>query len=243
VESGVQDQVFALDIARKSDYRSVRAIAKTRGLILSPASTKKVVPIKAFFHSTCGGDTETPAQVWGARYPGFRDRGVDCPFCTSSPRYRWEALVTARDVGDAIASAVHRSVRNQDRAMEGIVQNWPRGWQRFIEPRQAVGMKTSEMGTSTRAVTVLVTLQNGSETIDLPIPAPRLREWLGPGKIRSTAFEIKNLGAAKWSLKGKGNGHGVGMCQWGAKTMGERGIQMAKILKFYYPDAVIRKVW
>jgi SpoIID/LytB domain protein len=35
----------------------------------------------------------------------------------------------------------------------------------------------------------------------------------------------------------------VGMCQWGAKVMGEKGFKMAEILKFYYPDAILQKMW
>ena len=38
---------------------------------------------------------------------------------------------------------------------------------------------------------------------------------------------------------GKGWGHGVGMCQWGANAMSREGYDYIKILKFYYPGAEI----
>ncbi|HEV8144562.1 MAG TPA: hypothetical protein VGQ77_17005, partial [Methylomirabilota bacterium] len=34
---------------------------------------------------------------------------------------------------------------------------------------------------------------------------------------------------------GRGYGHGVGLCQWGAKGMAERGHSARQILEFYYP--------
>jgi SpoIID/LytB domain protein len=33
------------------------------------------------------------------------------------------------------------------------------------------------------------------------------------------------------------------MCQWGAKTLGEKGKKAREILKFYYPDAVLARAW
>jgi stage II sporulation protein D len=37
---------------------------------------------------------------------------------------------------------------------------------------------------------------------------------------------------------GRGYGHGVGMCQWGAKSMAERGYLARQILEFYYPGTM-----
>ena len=40
---------------------------------------------------------------------------------------------------------------------------------------------------------------------------------------------------------GRGWGHGVGMCQWGAMAMAEQGWTAEKILTHYYPGTVIKK--
>ncbi len=61
--------------------------------------------------------------------------------------------------------------------------------------------------------------------------------------FRSTAFQVRSLGEKGWRFEGKGSGHGVGLCQWGAKVMGEKGLKSDRILRFYYPDAVLRKLW
>ena len=44
-------------------------------------------------------------------------------------------------------------------------------------------------------------------------------------------------------LKGQGWGHGVGLCQIGAAVMGEKGIPYNEILEFYYPHAIITKLY
>ncbi|MDB2425946.1 SpoIID/LytB domain-containing protein [bacterium] len=62
----------------------------------------------------------------------------------------------------------------------------------------------------------------------------KFRELVGFSKIKSTFFRIqkfKNL----WHVWGKGHGHGVGMCQWGAKILARKGLKYQEILKHYYP--------
>jgi stage II sporulation protein D len=68
----------------------------------------------------------------------------------------------------------------------------------------------------------------------------KFREILGFDKVRSLKFTIAKdeLGLV---LEGKGFGHGVGMCQWGAKKLGDEGATYQKILSHYYPKAKISK--
>ena len=42
------------------------------------------------------------------------------------------------------------------------------------------------------------------------------------------------------SVRGYGSGHGVGMSQWGAKAMAERGSSFREILKHYYTGVQIK---
>ena len=40
---------------------------------------------------------------------------------------------------------------------------------------------------------------------------------------------------------GRGSGHGVGMSQWGAKTMAEKGWTFTQILSYYFPGTTIEQ--
>lgn len=59
-----------------------------------------------------------------------------------------------------------------------------------------------------------------------------IREDFG---LRSTFFSMEDKGD-KILFKGKGFGHGVGLCQEGAMQMAELGYSHLEILKFYYTD-------
>jgi stage II sporulation protein D len=60
------------------------------------------------------------------------------------------------------------------------------------------------------------------------------RKILGNSKIKSLKFGIKKE-ADGFFVKGVGNGHGVGMSQWGAKGMAEDGRSYRAILEHFYP--------
>jgi stage II sporulation protein D len=42
---------------------------------------------------------------------------------------------------------------------------------------------------------------------------------------------------------GSGHGHGVGMSQWGARAMAQRGASYREILAWFYPGAGLREGW
>ena len=86
--------------------------------------------------------------------------------------------------------------------------------------------------------TVLVKGSNGS----VIIKGESLRKILGYTALRSTLFKVKNRRGGIY-FKGRGSGHGVGMSQWGAKGMAERGFGYKKILKHYYRGAGIKRVY
>jgi stage II sporulation protein D len=71
------------------------------------------------------------------------------------------------------------------------------------------------------------------------ISANTFRNALGNTRVKSTAFHI-HRDPAGYRLEGEGNGHGVGLCQVGARAMAERGRRYRQILEFYYPLAKIQ---
>jgi stage II sporulation protein D len=234
VESDERDQVY--DGSLKEDFRSSRAVEKTRGVILAVNESGAFTPLKAFYHSTCGGVTDVPSRVWGTHYPGFKR--VKCPYCYSSPRYRWELELTSTEVKRLIVEGA---------ADEAKALGWPSDWKRILKTRELVEVATDEPEGGGRATRVILRFSNGkAEPIELVAPAPRFRVWLGTANLRSTSFQAAGRvkGSLKlWRFEGKGNGHGVGMCQWGAKVMSEMGMSARKILKHYYPAAVLKKLW
>lgn len=83
-----------------------------------------------------------------------------------------------------------------------------------------------------RVASLTLTGANGSATFS----AQDFRMRIGAGDLRSTNFEIERT-KEKFIFRGKGFGHGVGLCQWGSRMMGLRGSNASQILAHYYPKA------
>jgi stage II sporulation protein D len=206
VEADTRDQVYAG--AGSEDQRARMIVEKTRGQVLVAPGSQ--LPVKAFYHSTCGGTTDSPDHVFGEHQAGLK-RGVACPYCGSSPRFKWSLRLSARELKQLIGFAVAR-ISIDTRWDSGRVRN----------------LKIVHEGEAARVGR---------------LSATELRARIGAERMRSTAFDVYRDGNGDFVFSGRGNGHGVGMCQWGAKEMGERGKAYSSILSHYYPDSSLRRVW
>jgi stage II sporulation protein D len=76
------------------------------------------------------------------------------------------------------------------------------------------------------------------------VPGGDFRLNVGPGKMRSIwlAKEIENK-AGIIKLRGRGFGHGVGLCQWGAYAFAKENKSPKQIVKHYYSKTDISKIW
>lgn len=234
LDATVKDQVYNGSL--RENFHSSRAAAKTKGVILTSELGNTIFPIKAYYHSTCGGFTELPENVWGKASPGFTKK-VPCPYCSSSPRYRWNLDLQSKDISSAIVKGIQT---------EGILPGWPKQAFRVLQQNRLLDVRITQLDQDGRVARLTTVWADGKTVLELPVGGARFRDWMGAGRFRSTWFQLISVGrgeGSRWHFRGRGNGHGVGLCQWGAKTMGEKGFKMANILKHYYPDAALRKLW
>jgi stage II sporulation protein D len=56
--------------------------------------------------------------------------------------------------------------------------------------------------------------------------------------LKSTLFDARRSGD-QYVFEGQGFGHGVGLSQWGAHEMANRGFGYRDILSFYYTDVAL----
>ena len=66
---------------------------------------------------------------------------------------------------------------------------------------------------------------------------------VGGRVLKSTNFEIEARAQSFVFKNGKGFGHGVGLCQYGMETKARRGMDYRQILKVYYPQSDIKKLY
>jgi stage II sporulation protein D len=70
-----------------------------------------------------------------------------------------------------------------------------------------------------------------------------LRMAVGPMRMKSTLISYLKIIKNKLTIAGKGFGHGVGMCQYGALGMSKKGKRYQEILSFYYPGTQLRSLY
>jgi stage II sporulation protein D len=69
------------------------------------------------------------------------------------------------------------------------------------------------------------------------------RSRIGTQTFPSSRFDVSQQGGERFVFEGGGYGHGVGLCQWGAKVMGEKGFSAKVILQHYFPDAEVQSIY
>ncbi len=225
--SAATDQVYGgADVEQPGSDAAVRA---TAGMVLS--YNGRVV--RAPYHSTCGGQTASPSEVWqGANDEGYlrsvsdRVAGSDRAWCDISPRFRWERSFDRT----ALEEAVDRYVRANGTGM--------------LVAGGAVRAARIEQETPSGRVGLLA-LDTDGGTLRLRGNAIRFAlRGVGGEILNSTYFSLEPVigrdgRLMQLTLRGAGNGHGIGMCQWGAIGRARAGHDVRAILAAYYPGTVL----
>jgi len=139
--------------------------------------------------------------------------GVKCGYCNDSKYYTWSV-----DIKKSI-----------------IEQNLKKA---HVNVSRIYSIQTVEPGRGGHYSMVKINSANGSEKLN----ANKFRLLIGPNSLYSTAFWTKNNGS-NITFFGKGWGHAVGLCQYGAQGMAKKGQQWQKILEHYYPGMELRRIY
>lgn len=86
-----------------------------------------------------------------------------------------------------------------------------------------------------------VSVRISGEKKSMTLSGNNLRILFGVEKIKSTKLRIVRQGG-NFIVKGRGWGHGVGLCQWGARAMAEKGYKHYQILRYYYRGTRLKKI-
>lgn len=205
--------------------KSRRAVRDTWGQVLVYDAGTGAEPIKAFFSSACGGVTN-PAEAlepgpWEAMAP--LTGGVTCEDCRFSPRWRWDPVrVDKAEVYRALGRT-YRSIALFGSMRElRVAERTPWGRPVWVEV-----LGPGNLSDRVRADDLRLCL---------------LRAGVAPG-LYSANCNITDTGDQIVFTEGRGFGHGVGLCQYGAEGKARRGLRYFEILYSYYPGAQIKQAW
>lgn len=201
LEKTTQDQVYSgADVEADKVHEALEA---TKNEYLESDG----MPIKSYFHSRCGGTTETAESVWNYKDKTHEKR-VPCPYCQRNPQ-KWNVLVKAQDI------------------------------LRYFKLPEAKAVELKAINRSPSGRISSLKIVSGKD--EKKVPADYFRSLIGYTRLKSTKFTWKKSGD-DIDFEGVGAGHGVGMCQWGAKYLAEQKKSYREILKHYYPQATLHRM-
>ncbi|UGB33361.1 SpoIID/LytB domain-containing protein [Metabacillus sp. B2-18] len=70
----------------------------------------------------------------------------------------------------------------------------------------------------------------------------KIRPLIGGSSFKSYLIDTFEEHDRYYVIRGRGFGHGVGMSQWGASIMGDKGYTYREIIDHYYPGTTIKKI-
>jgi stage II sporulation protein D len=180
------------------NYDIILAVQQTENSVLVDENLNLIV---AAFHSNCGGQTVSSADVWNKAQTYLVP--IKDTFCINARNAFWE-----KEINKII-------------------------WVRYIRKKFAdvdssKFPKTYNFDQPTRKKDLVI----GN---NIRIPLKDVRNDLG---LKSTYFSIEDAGETL-IFKGKGYGHGIGLCQEGAIRMAKTGYNYSDIIHYYFRNVTI----
>ena len=214
-------------ITKQTSKNVEQALKATRGQILCYGDDI----CDARFSKCCGGVTEEFQYCWEDTPKPYLV-SVEDPFCNTNDKevlaqvlndydqetndfYRWTVEYTV----DEISDLVREKLKDDFGTITDLIP-LERGKSGRIWKLKIVGTKK--------------TFTIGKEL--------EIRRALSNSHLYSSAFDVEKTEKG-FRLKGKGWGHGVGLCQIGAAVMGQKGYTYEQILLHYYRHAEIKRIY
>ncbi len=140
-------------------------------------------------------------------------RAVRCNFCRIAPGFKWHYSLSMKELRDRL-----------------IVKGYTLS--------NVYGFEILKRSRTRRVMIARVITDHGNIDLD----GVALRAAIGYDKLKSTLFRF-NIKNGVLIFNGRGFGHGVGMCQWGAYGMAKKGYNYSQIIHYYYKGVKIVRMY
>jgi SpoIID/LytB domain protein len=226
------------------------AIRETRGM----AITYQDEVCDARYSKACGGLTEEFDTAWGGkRIPyleSISDASISHPLIrTEEEARRWilsEPEVYCNTKDEALLEKI---LPDSDQETKGFFR-WRVEYSReeleeILREKSGFDFGTLEevlplqRGPSGRISRLRIVGSKKSMVVGKEL---EIRRWLSRSHLYSSAF-IVTVETGRFTFRGAGWGHGVGLCQIGAAVMAIRGFSAEEILKHYFREVEIKKIY
>lgn len=168
---------------------------------------------RTYYSAACGGHTTQGSAVFTDAVSALKS--VACDYCREAKQYRWEADLPKAEV---------------ERKLKAYFQSEGKTFDKLQSIKLASG--NLDRGTEVPEFEV----RDGKRS--LRISAATLRRQISVTTLFSPFFTITEK-SGTLHFAGRGHGHGVGLCQWGARGQSLLGKSCYEIVRFYYSGAKI----
>lgn len=196
------------------------AVKKTAGIVM----TYNGEFIIAYYHSTCGGETETLATWERENLPYLQSkpdlRPDGTPWCNESSYTSWE-----RKFSDKETVSLFKQNAKETKA-------------KITNFSSVYSISILDTLPSGRILTLEINTDKGT----YEVVGDKVR-WLFKknGAILPSSFFRIGHDDNGWVIQGKGFGHGVGLCQMGVRARAAAGQDFATILNHYYTGITLER--
>jgi len=163
----------------------------------------------AYYSAVCGGRTTNGPAVFSDAVAALTS--VPCQWCQAAERFRWTRTMSA------------------DRATVLLKKHFAKNGQAF---QQLKSITTIPDSRDEAAGGSRIQVSDGSHTYI--IDGRKLRSLFSGSVLPSPYFNAR-LDGGQVIFDGRGHGHGVGLCQWGARGQALAGRSTTQIIQAYYP--------
>ncbi|MCY2967391.1 MAG: SpoIID/LytB domain-containing protein [Planctomycetota bacterium] len=167
-----------------------------------------------YYCAVCGGRTVEGTQIFSDAAPPLKS--VTCDWCKEARLYRWQAEISKRDAQKPLQSALAKDGKKLG-TLKGVA-----------------AAKKGETGAG-----ALFQVKDDKQSLSLSGAA--VRQALGSQGLYSPNFTVDDRGQ-QLVFSGRGHGHGVGLCQWGARGLAQEGRTADQIFAHYYRGAAITEL-
>lgn len=182
-----------------------RAIESTRGCIIT---YDKEIAL-TMFDACCGGIIPSKLDTIDFSKAPYLKRSYRCTFCKNFSLYRWEYSCSLHDITQSLlATSLKSKIRPCGPLKKlQIIDHDTAGSVNYLEYKGRAG--------------------------SIKLATHKIKNCLGNG-LKSKFFTLKQKNDSL-IFKGKGFGHGLGLCQHGARAMVSKNYDYKKILAYYFP--------
>jgi len=213
IYSDTRDQVYG-GVDGESSFTN-KIVDETKGQLLFFDDKPAVI----FYHSTCGGSTENVNNVFGKNDLPYLYEVFDGsePYCKISPAFEWIENYSNKIFVERLYNSKQIDSKNF-----------------FVRD---IKIKSRFDSGRVNELEIILLDKNENENIVL-LKGNSIRNIIknssGKSMLKSTMFDIKINKDNSITIEGKGYGHGVGLCQWGAIGLALDGKNYLEIIEHYF---------